>query len=490
MSHLPVTALASVRRAGTLAFVAILVLALTSACAPVTDPVPGPVQQTGIPVPPRSWMGPLNHGQNLSAVAGAYPMKLASSTVSGTWAYVDGATSFNAAMDRQLLAALDGYTGGAYQPAVDTVPATRPDTSRLTLFGSLVHAGGKFLIGRLQTTPPAGHAPGGTIETTVVYDSGSGRTVPSAELVVPADRAPLTALTWSAFGENFTTSLSLTDLSFDKAGNLTVTVPVAAPLLSDTGFRTVTLPAAIVRPWLTVLGRRVQDAAALPWRPPTRDSKALRHINCDIVACATLSYDDGPAQATTPRLLRMLEHAGAGATFFVVGGAANYSPNIVKAEHDAGFTVGNHTWSHPDLRRLSPAAVADQISRTNKAIQAATGEAPTFMRPPYGGVNALVRRAVGMPIIYWSVDSLDWLTRDPAKYIPTIMSQVSPGAIILEHDIHATTVDHQLQLIAELQRAGYNLVTVPQLFAGITLQPGQMYSCRGHGRGCTPSPGR
>ncbi|WP_164520506.1 polysaccharide deacetylase family protein [Specibacter cremeus] len=314
--------------------------------------------------------------------------------------------------------------------------------------------------------------------------------MPSAELVIPGHRGQLSILAQSSHGVNATAPLSLTDLAFDDAGNLTLTLPAAAPILSDTGYRSLTVPAATVRPWLTVLGRRVQDGAARPWKPPTPDPKALRHVNCDIVACAALTYDDGPAQATTPRLLTMLEKAGVGATFFAVGGAANYSPQLVKAEHDAGFTVGNHTWSHPDLRRLSPGAVVDQIQRTNIAVKAATREEPTLMRPPFGGVDQMVRQNVGMPIIFWSVDSLDWLTRDPAKYIPAIMRQVSPGAIVLEHDIHATTVDHQVELIADLQRAGYTLVTVPQLFSGIDLQPGQMYGCRGHGRGCTPSPGR
>ncbi|WP_411805262.1 polysaccharide deacetylase family protein [Arthrobacter sp. LAPM80] len=401
---------------------------------------------------------------------------------------MDGATSFNAAIDHQLLAALDKHTGGPYQPAVDKAQEGHPATAELAVDGSLAHASGNFLIGRLRTT--IGQGPGSSDETTIVYDSGTGATVPSTELVLPTHRAHLAALAQSSTGLNSSTLLSLTDLAFDDTGNLTVTVPVAAPILSDSGYRTVTVPSATARPWLSELGQRVQDAAASPWKPPTPEAKALRHVNCDIVACAALTYDDGPAQATTPQLLRTLEQAGAGATFFAVGGAANYSPELVRAEHDAGFTVGNHTWSHADLRLLSPGAIVDQIQRSNTAIKAATGEVPTLMRPPYGGVNQRMRQNVGMPIILWSVDSLDWLTRDPAKYTPAIMAQVAPGAIILEHDIHATTVDHQAALIADLQKAGYTLVTVPQLFAGIDLQPGQTYGCRGHGRGCTPSPGR
>ena len=493
MRHRSLSVLVSLGRTGTLA-AALAVLAMATACAPVAAHTPATSGSTSASAAPSpslsSFRVPLAYGRDLPAVAGAYPMKLQSPTASGTWAYMDGATSFNAAIDRQLLAALDKHTGGPYQPAVDKAQRGRPATAELAVHGSFAHAGGNFLIGRLRTSTPSGQSPGSTVETTIIYDSGTGATMPSAELVLPTHRAQLRALAQSSPGLNSPPPVSLTDLAFDDAGNLTVTVPVAAPILSDTGYGTVTVPSATVRPWLSVLGRRVQDAAALPWKPPTPEPKALRHVNCDIVACAALTYDDGPAQATTPRLLMTLEQAGAGATFFAVGGAANYSPGLVKAEHDAGFTVGNHTWSHPDLRRISPGAVVDQIQRSNTAIKAATGEEPTLMRPPFGGVDQMVRQNVGMPIILWSVDSLDWLTRDPAKYIPAIMDHVAPGAIILEHDIHATTVDHQAQLISDLQRAGYTLVTVPQLFAGIDLQPGQTYGCRGHGRGCTPSPGR
>ena len=411
-------------------------------------------------------------------------MKLQSPKASGSWAYVDGATSFNAAIDKQLLAALDKYTGAPYQPAAGPAQPANPGSAKLSVQGSLTHAGGNFLIGRLRTSTPTGKGPGNTVETTVVYNSGTGATVSSAELIVPAHLGQLMEAAQSS------APLPLTDLAFDGAGNLTLTVPNSAPPLADTEYRTLTVPSATARPWLSELGRSVQDGAALPWKPPTPEAKALRHINCDIVACAALTYDDGPSQGTTPRLLTMLEQAGAGATFFAVGGAANYSPQIVKAENDAGFTVGDHSWNHPDLRKLSPAAIVDQIQRTNKAIKAASGEAPTLMRPPFGGVNQVVRANVEMPIILWSVDSQDWLTRDPAKYIPAIMNQVSPGAIILEHDIHATTVDHQPEVISNLQRAGYNLVTVPQLFSGIDLEPGQVFSCRGHGKDCTPSPGR
>ncbi|WP_104087754.1 polysaccharide deacetylase family protein [Arthrobacter sp. GMC3] len=488
MTHASPSALVFLRRTGALA--AVVVLAMVTACAPITPPAPAPSEQSTAPPTPGAWMAPLPNERDLSTVAGAYPMNLQAPKASGSWVYMDGATSFNAAIDKQLLAELDKYTGGPYQPAVRPAQTSTPSATELIVRGSLAHAGGTFLIGRLRTAPPSGRGPVATAEETVVYDSGTGTTVSSAELIAPAHHDQLSALAKASPRISDLTPVVFTDLAFDDAGNLTLTVPNVAPPLADTEFRTVTVPAATVRPWLSGLGRSVQDAAALPWQPPTPEPKVLRHINCDIVACAALTYDDGPSQATTPRLLTMLEQAGVGATFFTVGGAVNYSPKLVTAEHDAGFSVGNHTWNHPDLRKLSPGAVVDQIQRTNTAIKAATGEESTLMRPPYGGVNQMVRTNVGMPIILWSVDSQDWLSRDPAKYIPAIMNQVFPGAVILEHDIHATTVDHQPEVIADLQRAGYNLVTVPQLFSGIALQPGQVFSCRGHGKDCTPSPGR
>lgn len=112
---------------------------------------------------------------------------------------------------------------------------------------------------------------------------------------------------------------------------------------------------------------------------------------------------------------------------------------------------------------------------------------PAFMRPPYGATNATVSALVGLPQISWDIDSLDWQSRNKDIFIPRIMSLVKPGSIILLHDVHTATVDGQDELITQLKNNGYYPVTLPQLFAGIELQPGGSYKCRGTHPGCTPS---
>jgi peptidoglycan/xylan/chitin deacetylase (PgdA/CDA1 family) len=166
------------------------------------------------------------------------------------------------------------------------------------------------------------------------------------------------------------------------------------------------------------------------------------------------------------------------ATFFMQGTNASTNPGVAKQVTDAGHTVGNHTFSHPNLTKLSAAGVRGEIDRAGAAIRAATGAAPSFMRPPYGAANAAVKGAVGMPLILWSVDSLDWLSRNPAVFVPKVLKEITPGAIVIMHDVHATTIDGQDELITTLQTRGYHLVTVEELFEGTPLVPGQIYRSR------------
>jgi peptidoglycan/xylan/chitin deacetylase (PgdA/CDA1 family) len=189
-----------------------------------------------------------------------------------------------------------------------------------------------------------------------------------------------------------------------------------------------------------------------------------------------LTFDDGPGPYTT-RLLGMLAAAGVHATFFVIGESAQEFPGEVRAEQAQGEEVGDHSWSHPQLTHLDDAAVADQFNRTADEIASLDGLRPTLIRPPYGAVDARVNSvlgAQGAPEILWSVDTLDWLHRDPDSVYDRAMAGVRPGSIILLHDIHPTTVEAVPRLIDALKARGYTFVTVSQLFGGV-LEPGKVY---------------
>lgn len=195
---------------------------------------------------------------------------------------------------------------------------------------------------------------------------------------------------------------------------------------------------------------------------PTTDEYA----NQKLVA---LTFDDGPG-AYTGRLLDILKSHGVKATFFLQGRNAARYPDLIKRMDSEGHAIGNHSYSHAYLPNLSAAGVAAELEKCNAAIRNAVGYNAVVLRAPYGSSNATVKKAAAdakMPIIHWSIDSLDWKTRNQTAILNTVFNQqgVKDGSIILLHDIHKTTVDAMDSMITRLKNEGYLLVTVPQLLA-------------------------
>lgn len=189
-----------------------------------------------------------------------------------------------------------------------------------------------------------------------------------------------------------------------------------------------------------------------------------------------LTFDDGP-NAQTSRLLGILADRGVKATFFMVGQSVASNPAIARAAADAGHQLGNHTWRHPDLTTLDAAGVRDQLASTENAIEEATGIVPTIQRPPYGAWDETVKSVsgdLGLSLILWDVDTLDWQHRDPAKTLEIVKANTHRGSIVLMHDIHSTSVDAVNDVISYLQGEGHTLVTVDQLMGGST-SPGSVY---------------
>lgn len=182
-----------------------------------------------------------------------------------------------------------------------------------------------------------------------------------------------------------------------------------------------------------------------------------------------ITFDDGPNPETTPRLLKMLEQRGIKATFFVLGSRAVASPAIIKQMVAQGHEVANHSWDHPQLPKISVAAADKQIGDTNAAIEQITGLKIRNVRPPYGAMTpalrAHLREKFGSTFIYWSVDPLDWKDRNPQLIHDRILANVHPGAIILVHDIHPTTVDAMPKTLDDLKARGFKFVTVNELIA-------------------------
>jgi peptidoglycan/xylan/chitin deacetylase (PgdA/CDA1 family) len=182
-----------------------------------------------------------------------------------------------------------------------------------------------------------------------------------------------------------------------------------------------------------------------------------------------ITFDDGPHPKNTPRLLDLLKERGVKATFYVIGQNVVQYPDIARRIVEEGHEIGNHSYTHPALPKLSPARFAEEITKSNDAIQQATGVLPTTMRPPYGAINAAITKRLNeefqLPVILWSVDPLDWKIRKASHVSNHILQNSNAGAIVLAHDIHPSTIDAMPAAIDGLLAKGFQFVTVSELIA-------------------------
>lgn len=175
-----------------------------------------------------------------------------------------------------------------------------------------------------------------------------------------------------------------------------------------------------------------------------------------------LTFDDGPDPTWTPQVLSVLAKHNAHATFFVLGRAAGAHPGLVADERAAGHSVGNHTTTHPDLTKLSVADITSQWQRTANVI----GGTPCA-RPPYGAVNATVRRVttgLGYRVQLWDIDTRDWSRPGADVITQRIVDGARPGAVVLLHDggnDRSQTVAALDAALTRLDAAGWRYEAIP-----------------------------
>lgn len=212
------------------------------------------------------------------------------------------------------------------------------------------------------------------------------------------------------------------------------------------------------------------------------------HVDGPYIA---MTFDDGPNEKLTPRLLDVLAQHHIHATFFILGENAEQHPEILKRAAQEGHEIGNHSWSHPNLAKMSEDGVRSQIKRTEELIRNTLGARPTLFRPPYGSLTPrekhFIHDELGYEIILWDVDPYDWKRPGPSVVTNRILKETVPGSIVLSHDIHPGTIEAMPATLDQLQAKGFKFVTVSELLHLARTRP-PAASTLSQGPSPTPAP--
>ena len=180
-----------------------------------------------------------------------------------------------------------------------------------------------------------------------------------------------------------------------------------------------------------------------------------------------LTFDDGPYPKVTGHILDVLEKNGVCATFFVLGSRIEGHEDMLTRMDELGCEIGNHSFSHADLTRLSKADCQRELSDTDAEIRRVTGHEASVVRPPYGYYNKTVMSAAERPLILWTVDTNDWRGKAPGEIADYVIQQAKEGSVILMHDQQTQTADAMEMIIPTLIEEGFRFVTVSELI-GLT----------------------
>ena len=214
-------------------------------------------------------------------------------------------------------------------------------------------------------------------------------------------------------------------------------------------------------------------------KEPEEEKIRVEHIRKDLdpeKPMVALTFDDGPYDRVTNRIVKVLAKHDSRATFFVVGNRVERYADTMKNAYNKGNQIATHTFDHGDLSKMKKKQIRRELKRAFRVMKKINGENPTMLRPPYGNVNDKMRQTIRIPMIYWNVDTEDWASRNKDKILSRCKS-IKDGDIVLMHDLYPSTAAAVEKLVPKLRKKGFQLVTVEELFyyKGIDAKGGKVY---------------
>lgn len=195
-------------------------------------------------------------------------------------------------------------------------------------------------------------------------------------------------------------------------------------------------------------------------------TNAYEYVNSTMITeppKIALTFDDGPSPHYTPKLLDGLKERGVKATFFLIGKNAEKNPDLVKRIYDEGHLVGNHTYSHVEITKVTDEVAREEIEKTNAVINAITGGSVEFVRPPFGLWQRDLELNLQVIPVMWTIDPLDWTTKNTEEIVNKVVTKAEENDIILLHDCYDTSVYAALRIVDALKEKGFEFVTVDEL---------------------------
>ena len=175
-----------------------------------------------------------------------------------------------------------------------------------------------------------------------------------------------------------------------------------------------------------------------------------------------LTFDDGPSEYTE-ELSRGLKERRVQATFFLLGENMEGRRKMVEELVKDGHLIGNHTYHHVELTKVSENEARLELADTSAVIVRITGKEPEYMRPPFGAWQRKLEREIQMLPVLWTIDPLDWTTENQDEIVNKVVTEAEENDIILLHDCYKSSIEAGLRIVDILQEEGFVFVTVDEL---------------------------